>query len=47
MHCHKVEAGADVKQLRAIAAATAEDWDPVTLRTDQLNDPDIGPFYRK
>jgi hypothetical protein len=38
-HCHKVEARADVKQVRAIAAAAG--WDPATPKTEQLNDTDI------
>jgi hypothetical protein len=46
-HCHKVEARADVKQVQAIAALPAVSWDPVTLRTEQLNDPDIGPILQE
>jgi hypothetical protein len=46
-HCHKVEAGAYVKQIRAIAVVAAAGWDPVALRTDQLNDPDIGPILQE
>jgi hypothetical protein len=41
--CHKVEARADVKQVRAIAAVAAAGWDPAALRKEQLTDPDIGP----
>jgi hypothetical protein len=32
-HCHIVEARADIKQVRAIAAVEAPGWDPATLRT--------------
>jgi hypothetical protein len=32
-HCHKVEAPADVKQVRAIATVAAAGRDPATLRT--------------
>jgi hypothetical protein len=42
-NCHKVEEEAYVKQIRAIAVVAGAGWDPVALRTDQLNDPDIGP----
>jgi hypothetical protein len=38
-HCHKVEVRADVEQVRAIAAVVAAGWDPVALRTEQLNNP--------
>jgi hypothetical protein len=46
-HCNKVETWADVKQVRAITALPAVGWDPVTLRTEQLNDPDIGPILQE
>jgi hypothetical protein len=46
-HCHKVEAHADIKQVRAAAAVAAAIWDPATLRTDQLNDQDIGPILEE
>jgi hypothetical protein len=46
-HCHKVEAGAYVKQIRAIAVVAGAGWDPVALRTEQLNDPDIGPILQE
>jgi hypothetical protein len=46
-HCNKVEMRADVKQVRAIAPRPAVGWDPVTLRTEQLNDPDIGPILQE
>jgi hypothetical protein len=45
-HCHKVEARADVKQVRVIVAVAADVWDPVTLRTEQLNNPDIEPLLQ-
>jgi hypothetical protein len=47
MHCHKVEERADVKQVRAIAALPAVGWDAVSLRTENLNDPDIGPILQE
>jgi hypothetical protein len=43
-HCHKVEARADVKQIQAIAAVAADGWDPAALRTEELNDQNIGPI---
>jgi hypothetical protein len=43
-HCHKVEARADIKQIQAIAAIAAVGWDWMTLRTEQLNELDIGPI---
>jgi hypothetical protein len=43
-HCHKVGAWADIKNVRAIAAAAG--WDPATLRMEQSNDPDIGPILQ-
>jgi hypothetical protein len=46
-HCRKVEAWAEVKQIRAIAAVAADGWDPAALRTEQLNDPDIGPLLQE
>jgi hypothetical protein len=46
-HCHKVETQADVEQLRAIAALPAVGRDPVALKAEQLNDPDIGPILRE
>jgi hypothetical protein len=30
-----------------MAALPAVSWDPVTLRTEQLNDPDIGPILQE
>jgi hypothetical protein len=42
-----VEARADIKHIRAIAAVAAPGWDPATLRTEQLNDPDIGPILQE
>jgi hypothetical protein len=33
-HCHKVEAQAHIKQVRAIAAVATHGRDPVTLRTE-------------
>jgi hypothetical protein len=47
MHCHKVEARADIKQVRAITAIAAAGRNPATLRTEQLNDPDIGPILQE
>jgi hypothetical protein len=46
-HCHKVEAWADVKQVRAIAAVAAASWDSVALRSEQLQDPDVGPLLQE
>jgi hypothetical protein len=46
-HCHKVEARADVKQIRAITVVAGGVWDPVALRTEQINDPDIGPILQE
>jgi hypothetical protein len=46
-HCHKVEAWAYIKHIRAIAAVAAPGWDPATLRMEQLNDPDIGPILQE
>jgi hypothetical protein len=40
-HCHRVEARTDIEQVWAIAAVAAAGWEPVTLRTEQLNDPDV------
>jgi hypothetical protein len=47
VHYHKVEVRADIKQERVIAAVAAPCWDPATLRTEQLNDPDIGPILQE
>jgi hypothetical protein len=41
-HCQKVEAKAEEKQVRAIAAVAADGWDPVALRREQLDDTDVG-----
>jgi hypothetical protein len=41
-HCHKVEAGADVKQVQDIAAVAAAGYNPAALRTEQLNYQDTG-----
>jgi hypothetical protein len=46
-HCQKVETRAGVKQIRAIAALPAVGWDPVALRSEQPNDPDIEPILRE
>jgi hypothetical protein len=46
-HCHKFEARADIQLVTAIAAVAAADWDPVILRTEQLNDPDTGPILHE
>jgi hypothetical protein len=46
-HCHKVEARAGIKQVRAITAVAAVGWDPATMRTEQLNDPEIGPILQE
>jgi hypothetical protein len=43
----QVEARAYVKQIRTIAVVAGAGWDPVALRTEQLNDPDIGPILQK
>jgi hypothetical protein len=42
-HCHNVEEQADVKEVRAIADETAAACDEAAMRTEQLNDPDLGP----
>jgi hypothetical protein len=47
MHCYKVEAGADIKQIRLIAAVATAGWDPATMRMEQLNDPAIGPILQE
>jgi hypothetical protein len=31
-----------IVQMRGIAAVAAEGWDPIVLRREQLNHPDIG-----
>jgi hypothetical protein len=46
-HCHKVESRAYVKQIRAITIVAGAGWDPVALRMEQLNDPDIGPILQE
>jgi hypothetical protein len=46
-HCHKVELRADIKQIRAISTLPAANWDPLVLRTEQLNDTDIGPILQE
>jgi hypothetical protein len=45
--CHRVEARAHVKQVRTIAAVAAARWDPAVLRTEQLNNPEIGPILQE
>jgi hypothetical protein len=45
-HCQKVEAKAEAKQVRAIAAVAADGWDPIALRREQLDDTDIGPILQ-
>jgi hypothetical protein len=47
IHCHKVEAMADVKQVRAISTVAAACWGPAALRTEQLNDQDIWPILEE
>jgi hypothetical protein len=37
---------ADVKHVRGIAAVATAGWDPAALRTEELNDPDIGPILQ-
>jgi hypothetical protein len=46
-HIATVEARADVKQVRNIATVAAAGWEPVALRTEQLNDTDIGPILQE
>jgi hypothetical protein len=46
-HCHKVEDRAEIKQIRAITTVAAAGWDPTALRTEQLDDPDIGPILQE
>jgi hypothetical protein len=43
----KVEAWAEVKLVRTIAAVAIDGWDPVPLRRDQLDDPDVGPILQE
>jgi hypothetical protein len=38
---------ADIKQVWAFAAVAAAIWDPAALRTEQLNDQDIGPILEE
>jgi hypothetical protein len=45
-HCHKLEQRAEINQVGAISAVAAAGWDQATLRTEQLNDPDIGPILQ-
>jgi hypothetical protein len=45
--CHKVEAWADVKHVRAILAIAAAGRDPAALRIEQLNDPSTGPILEE
>jgi hypothetical protein len=33
--------------VRAIAAVAADGWDPVALRREQLDDPDVGPILQE
>jgi hypothetical protein len=47
MHCHKVETWVDIKKVQAIAALPTAGWDLVALRTEQLNDSDIGPILQE
>jgi hypothetical protein len=47
MHCYKVELPVDIKKVRALSALPAGNWDPLVLRTEQLNDTDIGPIVQK
>jgi hypothetical protein len=44
--CKKVQALADVKKVRAIAAVAADGWDPAVLR-EQLSDRDVGPILQE
>jgi hypothetical protein len=46
-HSHKIEAAADVNQIRAITAVAAAGWDPAALRTEQLNDQNVGPILEE
>jgi hypothetical protein len=46
-HCHKVELRADIKHVGAISALPAAEWDPLVLRTEQVNDTDIGPILQE
>jgi hypothetical protein len=39
MHCHKVEAQADITQVWAIAAVAAAGWDPATLENRAIKQP--------
>jgi hypothetical protein len=40
-HCQKVEARAEVKQMRAIASVAADGWDPTVIRRNQMKDHDV------
>jgi transposase InsO family protein len=43
----KVEARAEVKLVRAIAAVAINGWDPMPLRREQLADPNVGPILQE
>jgi hypothetical protein len=47
VQCHKVEARENIAKVRGIATMAAARWDPVTLSTEQLKDPDIGPILQE
>lgn len=40
----KIKAWADVKQVQAVVAVAADDWDPASIWREQPNDPDRGPI---
>jgi hypothetical protein len=46
-HCHNVELRAELKQLRAISALLASDWDPLVLIKEQITDRDIGSILQE
>jgi hypothetical protein len=46
-HCHKVEDRAEIKQIRAIRTVAAAGWYPTALRTERLDNPDIGPILQE
>jgi hypothetical protein len=42
-----VEFRADIRLVLAFSALPAADWDPLVLRTEQLNDTDMGPVLKE
>jgi hypothetical protein len=46
-HCQKVEARAEVKQERVIAAVAVDGWGPATITRDERNVYDVGPILEE